>query len=91
MTPGEKPPRHQHEVFKAQNAAHLDTAFRRFLYRPDRLAERYVKYGDRVLDFGWASSPANSPGGGGRSGRSGLPTCRRKCSISSGKNLTARS
>lgn len=52
MSPGEKSHRHQHEVFSAKNAAHLDTAFRRFLYRPDRLAERYVKYGDRVLDFG---------------------------------------
>lgn len=52
MSPSEKPRHHQHEVFSAKNAAHLDTAFRRFLYRPDRLAERYVKYGDRVLDFG---------------------------------------
>lgn len=52
MSSGEKPRRHQHQVFSAQNAAHLDTAFRRFLYPPDRLAERYVKYGDRVLDFG---------------------------------------
>jgi len=43
---------HQHEVFSAKNAAHLDTALRRFLYHPDRLAERYVNYGDRVLDFG---------------------------------------
>jgi ubiquinone/menaquinone biosynthesis C-methylase UbiE len=51
MSPGENS-RHQHEVFSAKNAVHLDTAFRRFLYRPDRLAERYVKYGDRVLDFG---------------------------------------
>jgi ubiquinone/menaquinone biosynthesis C-methylase UbiE len=25
---------------------------RRFLYRPDQLAERYVKPGNRVLDFG---------------------------------------
>ena len=43
---------HQHEVFSAKNAASLDTPLRRFLYRPDRLAERYVKPGDRVLDFG---------------------------------------
>ncbi|MFZ1127368.1 class I SAM-dependent methyltransferase [Methanoregula sp.] len=41
-----------HEVFSAKNASHLDTKFRRLLYRPDRLAERYVKPGDRVLDFG---------------------------------------
>jgi len=46
-----KPTRH-HEVFSAEKAGHLDTPFRRFLYRPDRLAERYVKPGDRVLDFG---------------------------------------
>ncbi len=44
--------RHPHEVFSAKNAANLDTPFRKFLYRPDRLAEQYVKYGDRVLDFG---------------------------------------
>jgi ubiquinone/menaquinone biosynthesis C-methylase UbiE len=43
---------HQHEVFSASRAAHLDTRLRRFLYRPDRLAERYVKPGERVLDFG---------------------------------------
>lgn len=43
---------HPHEVFSAKNAAHLDTPFRRFLYRPDRLAERFVSYGSRVLDFG---------------------------------------
>jgi len=43
---------HHHEVFSAEKAGHLDTRFRRILYRPDRLAERYVKPGDRVLDFG---------------------------------------
>ena len=43
---------HHHEVFSAARAGHLDTRLRRFLYRPDRLAERYVKPGDRVLDFG---------------------------------------
>lgn len=43
---------HPHEVFSAKHAAHLDTRFRRLLYHPDRLAERYVKPGDRVLDFG---------------------------------------
>ncbi len=43
---------HHHEVFSAQNAAHLDTRFRRFLYRPDRLAERFVRPGFQVLDFG---------------------------------------
>lgn len=41
-----------HEVFSAEKAGHLDTGLRRFLYRPDRLAEKYVKPGDRVLDFG---------------------------------------
>jgi len=43
---------HQHKLFSPEKAAHLDTGLRRFLYRPDRLAERYVKPGDRVLDFG---------------------------------------
>jgi ubiquinone/menaquinone biosynthesis C-methylase UbiE len=43
---------HAHDVFSAEHASHLDTKFRRLLYRPDRLAERYVKAGDRVLDFG---------------------------------------
>ncbi len=53
MNPGESPKKHHHhEVFSAKNAAHLDTRLRRFIYRPDRLAERYVRYGDRVLDFG---------------------------------------
>jgi ubiquinone/menaquinone biosynthesis C-methylase UbiE len=53
MSPGDNPKKHHHhEVFSAKNAAHLDTRFRRFLYRPDRLAERFVRYGDRVLDFG---------------------------------------
>lgn len=53
MTPDNKIARHHpHEVFSPSNAAHLDTRMRRFIYRPDRLAERYVKQGDRVLDFG---------------------------------------
>ena len=43
---------HQHSLFSPEKAAHLDTRLRRFLYRPDRLAERLVKPGDRVLDFG---------------------------------------
>ena len=59
MTPGKMPsgstthcgnPRHN--VFSAERAAHLDSRLRRFLYRPDQLAERYVKPGNRVLDFG---------------------------------------
>lgn len=41
-----------HEVFSASHASHLDSPFRRFFYRPDRLAERFVKPGDIVLDFG---------------------------------------
>lgn len=41
-----------HEVFSASHASHLDSGIRRFLYRPDRLAEQYVKPGDHVLDFG---------------------------------------
>ncbi len=47
-----KKPHTHHEVFSAEKAGHLDTNFRRFLYRPDRLAERFVNPGDRVLDFG---------------------------------------
>jgi ubiquinone/menaquinone biosynthesis C-methylase UbiE len=43
---------HHHEVFPASRAGYLDNRFRWFLYRPDRLAERYVKTGNRVLDFG---------------------------------------
>ncbi|MCX6700612.1 MAG: class I SAM-dependent methyltransferase [Methanomicrobiales archaeon] len=43
---------HHHTVFSAEKAGHLDTRLRRFLYRPDRLAEQYVKPGNRVLDFG---------------------------------------
>ncbi|MDD3135047.1 MAG: class I SAM-dependent methyltransferase [Methanoregula sp.] len=53
MTSSENPKKHhQHEVFSASRAGHLDTRLRRFIYRPDRLAEQYVKPGDRVLDFG---------------------------------------
>jgi len=44
-------PRHRH-VFSTARVGHLDSRLRRFLYRPDRLAELYVKPGDRVLDFG---------------------------------------
>ena len=53
MTPSENPKKHRHhEVFSASRAGHLDSRLRRFIYRPDRLAEQYVKPGDRVLDFG---------------------------------------
>lgn len=52
MTVNEKPHHRRHEVFSAKNAAHLDTRLRWFLYRPDKLAERFVKPGNRVLDFG---------------------------------------
>jgi len=53
MTPGEKSSGHPpHDVHSPENTAILDTHLRRFIYRPDRLAERYVKPGDRVLDFG---------------------------------------
>lgn len=41
-----------HEVFSASRASHLDSRFRRFFYRPDRLAERWIKPGNLVLDFG---------------------------------------
>jgi len=59
MTPGKTPsgstshfgnPRHS--VFSAERAAHLDSRLRRFIYRPEQLAERYVKPGNQVLDFG---------------------------------------
>ncbi len=59
MTPGRIPsgsPAHygnlRHSVFPAEHAAHLDSRLRRFIYRPEQLAERYVKSGNRVLDFG---------------------------------------
>jgi ubiquinone/menaquinone biosynthesis C-methylase UbiE len=52
MAPDTKTHKHHHEVFSAERAGHLDTRLRRFLYHPERLAERYVKPGDRVLDFG---------------------------------------
>jgi ubiquinone/menaquinone biosynthesis C-methylase UbiE len=48
----QKKSHHHHEVFSAERAGHLDTGLRRFLYRPERLAERFVKPGYRVLDFG---------------------------------------
>jgi ubiquinone/menaquinone biosynthesis C-methylase UbiE len=43
---------HPHEVQPVSGAGSLDSSLRRFIYRPDRLAERYVEPGDRVLDFG---------------------------------------
>jgi SAM-dependent methyltransferase len=52
-SPGARETQHpHHEVFSASRAGHLDSRLRRFIYHPDRLAERYVKPGDRVLDFG---------------------------------------
>ena len=41
-----------HEVFSASHASHLDSRFRWFFYRPDRLAQQYVHPGNLVLDFG---------------------------------------
>ena len=49
-TDGGKP--HHHDVFCPARAGHLDSRLRRFVYRPDRLANRFVKPGGRVLDFG---------------------------------------
>ncbi|HNX17939.1 MAG TPA: class I SAM-dependent methyltransferase [Methanoregula sp.] len=46
------PHSHARDVFSHKHASCLDTKFRRILYRPDALAERYVKPGDRVFDFG---------------------------------------
>lgn len=50
--PEKSPHPHRHEVFPASRAGLLDTRLRRFLYQPDRLAERYIRPGSRVLDFG---------------------------------------
>ncbi|NLX50152.1 MAG: methyltransferase domain-containing protein [Methanospirillum sp.] len=52
MSDGERPTPRRHEICPAERAAHLDTRLRRILYRPERVAGRYVKPGDRVLDFG---------------------------------------
>lgn len=55
MTPGSIPqPAHhnQRAVFSVEKAAKLDTCLRHLIYRPDRLAGRIVRPGDRVLDFG---------------------------------------
>jgi len=52
MTVMEKPAHRQREIFSASKAGHLDTRLRHILYRPDRLAEKYIKPGDRLLDFG---------------------------------------
>jgi ubiquinone/menaquinone biosynthesis C-methylase UbiE len=53
MTANDPSRRHrQREVFSARKAGHLDTPLRHFIYRPDTLAEKYAKPGDRVLDFG---------------------------------------
>jgi len=43
---------HSRDVFSAERAGHLDTPLRRILYHPERIAGKYVKPGDRVLDFG---------------------------------------
>ena len=49
---GNSPRSRSHEVFPSSHAGRLDSRLRRILYRPDRIAARYVKSGDRVLDFG---------------------------------------
>ena len=41
-----------HEVFPASRASSLDGGLRRLLFQPDRLADRYVRVGDTVLDIG---------------------------------------
>ena len=81
MSPDENTRKHHHEVFSAEKAGHLDTHLRRFLYRPDRLAERSVKPGDRVLDFGCGPGffTREFAKRVGRAGRSSLLTCRRRC------------
>ncbi|NMB79236.1 MAG: methyltransferase type 11, partial [Methanomicrobiales archaeon] len=45
-------PHVQRHIFNPKKAAWLDGRLRRFLYRPDRLAKRFVQPGSRVLDFG---------------------------------------
>ena len=47
-------PRHHdpRAVFSIEKAAGLDTRLRHLIYRPDQLAERIAKPGNRVLDFG---------------------------------------
>jgi len=40
------------EVFPASHASHLDGWWRRLLFQPDRLTDRYVRCGDTVLDIG---------------------------------------
>lgn len=53
MSPQEPPGRHrQHDVHSPAHAGELDTRIRWYLYRPDKLAGRYVKPGQTVLDFG---------------------------------------
>jgi SAM-dependent methyltransferase len=49
---GSPPKGRSHKVFPASRARHLDSRLRWLLYRPDRLADQYVKPGDHVLDFG---------------------------------------
>jgi ubiquinone/menaquinone biosynthesis C-methylase UbiE len=41
-----------HEVFPVSRASSLDGWLRRLLFQPDRLADRYVRAGDTVLDIG---------------------------------------
>ena len=41
-----------HDVHPPSRSGELDNRLRRFIYRPDLLAERYVRPGDCVLDFG---------------------------------------
>jgi len=71
MTSGEKSSVHPHEVYSPKNTAILDTRLRRFINRPDRLAEKYVKPGGRILDiscgpgfFTWEFAKRVGEGGG---------------------------
>ena len=54
MVPDQKhgKPRTPHDVHPPSRSGELDNRLRRVVYRPDRLAGRYVIPGDRVLDFG---------------------------------------
>ena len=41
-----------HKVFQASRAAHLNSWWRKIVFRPDRLVERFIRPGDTVLDIG---------------------------------------
>lgn len=59
------------KVFPASRASHLDGWWRRLLFQPDRLTDRYIRCGDTVLDIGcgpgfFTCAIARKVGDGGR-------------------------